>query len=447
LTEAKEVMNEKPTQRYQPDDRNSAREPGVSGHSQPRRAPRHAAGMPPPGYDPVPGPPASHRVPPEYSHGALPDAAHPYPAADGQSVAPPGGSAPSWVMWLRRFSWWRSVAVAAVAGLIAAAAVTIAQENSTTAVRATGRARAAAAGPGHPGDAVQPVISKKAARQVLARFTRINNEANRLRDNALLATIESGSSYVMDTGAYRMQRAINPDNSQYVAFGPEKAAFYIPRQSAASYPHFFVVKVAYADLAGPHHVTSNGYLLFTRSSPEGSWKDVLEPDMFPGGGHVPPIAVDDQGYAQQVSLIGSACGLTAPPAQIQRDTIRWLDDNAADGSDPANAGNLADLSDVQSWRRHLPGGTVADKHVPGPGRAFALRTTDGGAIIFYSLTARLEITSPPGDTFRVEIPGYYSPTQSLRSAAVGYAEQFAATDPPRGHGFPRVVADTSSIAG
>jgi hypothetical protein len=48
--------------------------------------------------------------------------------------------------------------------------------------------------------------------------------------------------------------------------------------------------------------------------------------------------------------------------------------------------------------------------------------------------------------FRVEIPGYYSPTETLLSAVLGYVEQFAAADPPRGYGGPRVVVDILSIA-
>jgi hypothetical protein len=251
---------------------------------------------------------------------------------------------------------------------------------------------------------------------------------------------------VMDTGTYRMQRVTDPANHDYAAFGPERAVFYIPRQPPASWPHFFAVKVAYADLASPQHVTGTGYLLFTQASHGARWKEVLEPDAFPGAGQTAPIAIDAQGYAQRVSLAGNTSWLSAPLSQIQPDTIRWLDDSAAADAYPANAGNLADLRDVQFWRRQMPAGTVTDKHLPGPWQAFALRTTDGGAIIFYSLTARLELAPPPGDTFRVDIPGYYSATETRNSAIVGYAEQFAAVDPPRGYGGPRVVADISSIA-
>ena len=82
-----------------------------------------------------------------------------------------------------------------------------------------------------------------------------------------------------------------------------------------------------------------------------------------------------------------------------------------------------------------------------PGPAFGLRTDGGGALFFYSLTARLHLLAPPGDAFHISIPGYYSPGQSLQSATVGYIEQFAAFDPARGKGGPRAVAAASSIAG
>ena len=331
--------------------------------------------------------------------------------------------------------------------LIAAVAVVIAHRETTPA-QVAGQGTAAGAGHGGatPAAGLQPVITRKGAQQVLARYTSINNQANRLRDNALLATIEGGSSYVMDTGTYRMDRVTDPQDSEYVAFGPQTAAYYIPRQPAGAYPHFFVVKVAYADLASPQHVTGTGYLLFAQTGPGAPWKNVIEPYVFSAARPAPAIAVDAHGYAQQVSMTGTPGGLGTAPGQIQPDTISWLDKEAAAGADPADAGSLADLRDVIFWRGQLPSGTVSDKHVAGPGPAFGLRTAGGGAIFFYSLTARLELAPPPGDTFRVEIPGYYSSSQALQSAAVGYIDQFAAFDPPHGKGGPRVVADASSIA-
>ena len=321
--------------------------------------------------------------------------------------------------------------------LIAVVAV-MAGHPGTGAAGLTGRAAAAspASRGGTPGAGPQPVITRTAAQQLLARYARVNNQANRLRSTALLATIEAGSSLVMDAGAYQLERATDPGNSKYVPLGLQNAVYYIPRQRAADWPHFFVAEVRYADLARPGHVTGTGFLLFAQASPGASWKDVIEPYLIPAVTPAPAIAVDAQGYAQPVSITGSTRGLSAAPRQIQPDTIRWLDREAAAGADPADTGNLADLRDVIFWRGELPSGTVTGTHSAGPGPAFGLRTDGGGALFFYSLTARLRLLAPPGDTFHVSIPGYYSPSQSLRSATVGYIEQFAAFDPAQREGRP-----------
>jgi hypothetical protein len=339
------------------------------------------------------------------------------------------------------------VAGGGVAVLIAVVAALTANPG-TSGARLAGRGTAASpAGSGTPGAGPQPVVTRKAAQQVLARYARVSNQADRLRASGLLAAVEAGSSYVMDAGAYRLDRAADPQNSQYFPVGLQQALYYIPRQPAADWPHFFVVKVRYADLASPPHVTGTGYLLFAQASPGAAWKDMIEPYVIPAVTPAPAIAVDTQGYAQPVSTTGSTSGLSAAPGQIQPDTIRWLDREAAAAADPADTGGLADLRDVISWRNELPSGTVTDMHFAGPGPAFGLRTAGGGALFFYSLTARLRLLPPPGDTFHVTIPGYYSPGQALRSAAVCYIEQFAALDPARGKGGPRAVAAASSITG
>jgi hypothetical protein len=109
--------------------------------------------------------------------------------------------------------------------------------------------------------------------------------------------------------------------------------------------------------------------------------------------------------------------------------------------------NLTDEHDKAFWQSRLPAGsTDSDTHQPGPGPVFGLRTKDGGAILFYSLDAQLNLAPPPGETFQLKIPGYYSTSQTLTSAGLGYIEQFAAYDPPQGQADPHIAADVSSIA-
>ena len=124
------------------------------------------------------------------------------------------------------------------------------------------------AGKGGSGSAatLPPALTKAQAEQVLSTYSRVNNEANEQRSDSLLGTIEAGTSYSMDIGAYRFEQVSDPSNSSYVAFAPVHAVYYIPRQPADVYPRWFVVAVTYASLASPQDPTGSGYLLFSQAS-------------------------------------------------------------------------------------------------------------------------------------------------------------------------------------
>ncbi|MDQ2875223.1 MAG: hypothetical protein M3Y33_10675 [Actinomycetota bacterium] len=289
-----------------------------------------------------------------------------------------------------------------------------------------------------------PAITKAEAERVLSAYWRVNNEANEQRSGSLLEIVEGGTSYTMDIGAYRFEQAAGPSASAYVPFEPVDAAYYIPRLAAGDYPRWFAAAVTYAGLASPQHPTGSGYLLFRQASAGAAWKNVLEPYVLPGSGPAPHIATDAGGYATAVSPAGDAAGLSIAPGQIGPVTAASLDGSSTAIKAP---GNLTDLHDEAFWQSRLPAGsTDTDKHRPGPGLVFGLRTTDGGALLFYPLAAQLSLTPPPGETFELTIPGYYAPSQALTSAVVGYIEQFAAYDPPQGHAGPHIAADASSIA-
>ena len=287
-----------------------------------------------------------------------------------------------------------------------------------------------------------PAITRTGAERVLANYWRVNNSANQSRSDALLATIEAGSSYTMDAGTYQMSRVTDRSNSQYAPFTAEKAIYYIPRQPAGAYPRWFAARITYATLASPQHATSAGYVLFIQDSKDAAWKNVLEPYLLSSTGPAPFIETDAQGYAIQAALT-SAAGLTTSPAQIPQLTAQSLDGASATLKNP---GNLADLRDQAYFQARLPAGSaVTDRHDTS-GLVFALKTAGGGALVFYHLTARLSLTPPPGQTINLGIPGYYSSSQALTSAAVDYADQFASYI-PAGSASPAIVADASGITG
>ena len=285
-------------------------------------------------------------------------------------------------------------------------------------------------------------LTKAAAERVLASYWQVNNTANESRSDTLLKTVEAGSSYSMDAGTYQMDRVTDPANRQYTAFTAENATYYIPRQPAGVYPRWFVVRVTYANLAAPQHATGAGYVLFTQAAKNAPWKNVLEPYMLPGTGPGPFIETDSHGYAIAASAWDRA-GLSVTSAQIQEATAESLDGSSTTVNNP---GNLADLRDEANFSGKLPAGsTDTDKH-SASGRIFALKTVGGGVLAFYALAAQLTMAPPPGQTFDVGIPGFYSSNQTLTSATVDYTEQFATNIPPD-QASPQILADASGITG
>lgn len=291
-----------------------------------------------------------------------------------------------------------------------------------------------------PSSAGQGALTMAQASQVLANYTAANNTANAQRSDSLLATIETGSSYAVDAGLYQAQQAENA--ATYPAFGPQREQYYIPRETA--YPRWFVVQVSNADLDTPAKITSTEYLLFTQTGPGAPWKNAVEPYVLSGAA-VPPVALGDGGLATPVT---SATALAVPVGQIAQVTASSLDGTAMNGTAQLpNPGNLADLMDRAFWQGKLPASSVADAHTPS-GPVYGLRTTDGGALLFYADAAQLTLTAPAGEAMHLTIPGFYSPSQALTTATIAYQEQFATYDPPSGGGMTsglRVVADYSGI--
>jgi hypothetical protein len=291
-----------------------------------------------------------------------------------------------------------------------------------------------------------PPLTPAQAKAVLAGYTTVNNNANATRSGTLLAAVETGSSYAIDAGLYRVQQGTAP----FPAFGPARATYYIPHDEPAAGPRWFVVQVANAFSASPAKVTSNEYLLFTQQVPGGPWQDAVEPYLI-AGASVPRIAVGADGLATAVSL--DTLAVAAEPSQLPAATAASLDGTGNTPGQPAvhAPGNLADVGDQEFWAGKLPDGKVTDVHTAAAGAAgqeFALRTADGGALVFYTDAAQVTLTPPAGTMLHLTVPGFYSPAQGLSQAGMSYLEQFATYDPPAGAGqAPSVVADYSGITG
>ena len=221
-----------------------------------------------------------------------------------------------------------------------------------------------------------------------------------------------------------------------------QATYYIPRDEPAGRPRWFVVQVANAFTANPEKVTTHEYLLFTQSAAGGGWQDVIEPYLLAAAG-APQVAVGADGLASAVTP--RSAGHVAP-GQLPAVTAASLDGNGRGAV--ADPGNLADRGDQRNWAASVQGGLVVDAHAAAAGASgqeFALRTTDGGALVFYTDAAQVTVAAPPGSVVRLGIPGFLAAGQGSPRATVSYLEQFAAYDPPAGGGTPGSSATSPGL--
>ena len=414
------------------------------------------------GFDPEPFPPAAAgqaapwpTAPATAGAGAAPAAGAPY--------EPWLSSEPEGAWWdphaaSGRRRWLIPVGVAVAGAAISTAAVLLGSGHGGAAPAAVGRTTrpVSASPPASP--AASPAVSRTAApsptappltvaaaRRALAAYTTGNNAANAARNDAELARIETGGSYAIDAGSYAIQRAANA--KPFPAFAPVAATYYIPRSEPADGPRWFVVRVANAFSANPNKVTSTEYLLFTQAAPGRPWRNAVEPYLLTGAA-APQIALGGDGLATAVSL--TAGSLAAAPGQLATRTAGSIDGVGGGVFVTSASPGLADRAEQRFWRGKLPGAKVHDAHAAAAGSAgqtFALRTTSGGALVFYADTAELTFTPPAGSTLRLDVPGLYSAAQALTSARLAYLDQFAAYDPPATAGAPTVIAAYSGITG
>ena len=281
--------------------------------------------------------------------------------------------------------------------------------------------------------AMQQAVTAATAQQVLARFTSVNNAANKAYSNSLLATVEGGSSYRIDTGAYRFQQATDPTAGKYAPLDVKGLAYYIPSQPANGYPRWFAARVAYVT-AATGQTLSIGYIVFAQQSQGAPWLNVSEPVTTASGGPSMPSPI-------AAPAEGTVTGSSGTAGEVERQTIGLLDAGRLQVP-----GTLADQGDERYWAMHDPSFAVTDTHSLTNYPVYSLRTADGGQLLFFALKARLSLRPPDGQTFTISVPGYYSPSDGqLSSASMVYGEQFAAYVPPSGSGGATIVAADSAI--
>ncbi|HEX3648704.1 MAG TPA: hypothetical protein VHV49_09750 [Pseudonocardiaceae bacterium] len=318
-----------------------------------------------------------------------------------------------------------------------------------------------ASGAGEPGrTGPTAVITTAAARQVLSRYAAGVDQAEQQDQTTVLARYVAGSSYSIRATAFK-----DPTIRQAKPETFTQPTFYIPFRT--SYPAWFAVSA--------HQGDQNVYLVFARESASAQWLEVFEPTVLTGV-TVPDIATDRNGNAVPVP-VGQAGQLPVAPDALPAAHAKYLDpaptvtgracppgtskvlaaklgcvlSTPAPAAGTINFGSgRTDVTDLHDRSVFLANGkgeiSVSNRHATTTDTVYALRTSDGGALVFYDLSAVMLLSPGPGfaGLFSIDYPDLITKGKNEdASFEVNYREQFAVDEPQGTPAKPQVVAQFS----
>ncbi|MEU3148497.1 MULTISPECIES: hypothetical protein [unclassified Streptomyces] len=228
---------------------------------------------------------------------------------------------------------------------------------------------------------VLPATTRAEAATALQEFTAAYNKADKAYDSSLDADHTTGALADIDTARLTAGKADSPDgNPRHAPLKLTDTTFTIPKK--AGWPRWFL-----ADAAGNKGGDSRWLLVFTRSGLDETWQaaylTLVAPDEIPG------FAVDEDGWAEAVPA--NATDVAVPPGELSAAYATYLKDGE-DGEDGGSAA-FAEGPHTSAWR------ALRTKQSARPGLAtqyidepmtngdyapLALRTEDGGALVFFT---------------------------------------------------------------
>ncbi|MCZ4102353.1 hypothetical protein [Streptomyces sp. H39-C1] len=229
-----------------------------------------------------------------------------------------------------------------------------------------------------------PALSAAQAKAVIARYSVINNKANATDDRALLNTIEDDSMYAMSLAEYTEYGGLTKaERKPYTPWSYDLASarLYIPRVTAGQ-SRWFVAALSTAKGKAPSRLA-----VFSEQPEHQRWEMVSVTDL--DNGTLPSIALDSDGYATAVAPNDPRL---AAGADLLRNGV--LDNFATGGTTtgqkvfaPTEASKRQIKVHVETGRQYGSQGTsVFAGTVNSFPDAYALKTTDGGALILFSHT-------------------------------------------------------------
>ncbi len=253
----------------------------------------------------------------------------------------------------------------------------------------------------HGETAIVPAIGKAEARKVLKTFETKNNEANKTYSVGVNRTIEAGALGAIDQAGLKARHAVYGDQAKdFAPLALSDPRFLIPEQ--AGWPKSFVVDVE-AARAGEQRQDGRWLLVFRRGSIDETWKAVYLAVVSPD--EMPQFATDGDGHVQDIPVGTGRKGLTIAPGRLSKAYTTYLGRRAGEKFAEGDAtsgllGQRAKDQQQQNVRTEYADLPAEPSQYP----PFALRTEDGGAVVFFTSHHQTKRTLPRNYTVEVSNP-------------------------------------------
>ncbi|MFJ6388967.1 hypothetical protein ACIQJT_15305 [Streptomyces sp. NPDC091972] len=277
---------------------------------------------------------------------------------------------------------------------------------------------------------VLPATTQAEAAKALQQFTNAYNAADKAYDSSLDAAHVTGALGAIDAARLKAGKANSPDgNPSHTPLKLSDVTYTIPKK--AGWPRWFV-----ADAAGNKGGTARWLLVFTRDALDEPFQVAYL--TLVAEGKVPEFEKDADGWAEAVPA--DSTGLAVEPGDLSTKYVSYLKSGGnvfANGAHTSvwRADRAKDAIRPGLATQYLDEPLANDAYAP-----LALRTKDGGALVFFAThhyvkeTAHSGTSVPdPGDAVLALTTG-----EIKQSLTMQFVSNEVALDPPKGAGDQRV---------
>ncbi|MFJ6072781.1 hypothetical protein ACIQFU_18340 [Streptomyces sp. NPDC093065] len=221
---------------------------------------------------------------------------------------------------------------------------------------------------------VLPSATRAEAAKALEQFTTAYNKADKAYDAGLDADRTTGALAAIDSARLEAGAAGHPDgNPTHTPLELTDARFTIPKK--AGWPRWFV-----ADTKANKGGNARWLLVFTRSGLDEIWEAAYLTLVAPG--KVPEFKTDQDGWAEAVPANSS--DVSIPPAGLSKGYTTYLQDGGETFADGTHTSAWRALREKRSTRPGLATQYIDEPLTNGDYAPLALRTKDGGALVFFA---------------------------------------------------------------